>query len=48
MCARKKYADLEAIFDHQTKTEASNADNELAENLLLRLVICKLSQSIET
>ena len=39
---RKKRADLEAIFDHLTKTEASNADKELAENLLSQLVNCKL------
>ena len=38
---RKKRADLEAIFDHLTKTEASNAVRELVENLLSQLVNCK-------
>ena len=39
---RNKPADLEAIFDHLTKTEAANADKELVENLLSELVNCKV------
>ena len=39
---RKKRADLEAIFDHLPKTEASNADKKLVENILSQLVNCKL------
>ena len=37
-------ADLEAMFDHLTKTEASikNVDKELIENFLSQLVNCKL------
>ena len=42
ICDRKKRDDLEAIFDHLTKEEASNADKELVENLLSQLVNCKL------
>ena len=39
---RKKCADLEAIFDYLSKTEASNADKELVENLLSQLVNYKV------
>ena len=39
---RKNCADLEAIFNHLTKTQSSNAHKELVENLLLQLVNCKL------
>ena len=39
---RKKRADFEAIFNHLTKTEASNTNKELVENLLSQLVNCKL------
>ena len=33
---------MEAILDHLTKTEASNADKELVEKFLPQLVNCKL------
>ena len=39
---RKKRADLETIFYHLTKTEASNAEKELVENLLSQPVNCRL------
>ena len=39
---RKKRADLKAISDHLTRTEASNVDKELLEKLLSQLVNCKL------
>ena len=39
---RKKCANLEAIFDHLTKTEASDTDKELVESLLSQVVNCKL------
>ena len=42
ICDWKKCADLEAIFDPLTKTEAYNADKELPENLLWQLANCKL------
>lgn len=39
---QKKHANLKAIIDHLTKTEASNADKELLENLLSQFANCKL------
>ena len=45
---RKKRADLEAIFDHRITMEASNADKALVENLLSKLINCKLIMSKKT